>query len=74
MADEDAPAEAGTSEEPSENDSGLAVQAVDPGEAEQEQEAEDMDMAEQMQEAVEMLEALAEDCRTDVLDVTAVDV
>ena len=54
MTDEDAPAEAGTSEEQHETDgSGIPVQAVAEGEAEQEQD--EMNMAEQMAELQEIL-------------------
>ena len=61
MTDEDAPAEAGTSEEQHETDgSGIPVEAVAEGEAEQEQEDE-QDMAGELDEAIEMLEALRDD-------------
>lgn len=59
MADETTPENSGTTEEQHGND-GLAVEAVDETEGEQEQ-AGEMDMAAQMQEAVEILEALSED-------------
>ena len=61
MADDDSPADAGTTEEPSENETGIPVEATDEAIPEDEQQQAEQDMAEELDEAIEMLEALRED-------------